>query len=237
MKNLFTSLAVALAINMSAYSVDITINDGYGVGSGWYAATQENQEVEPGNVTGQVWDMEKFELDGNVLTMTGGFNFTNPGGYGGWRPGDLFIDVDGTGGYDFVAVIGGATSTYDVYNLVIANVEDVYYSQNALSTPWRYKNNGSLITSNESILYGSYSDVEGLHYTAELDLTWLTPYLSLDGATVTLHNTMECGNDNLIGQYFVGGDSYVTPVPESSNVLLVLGLGLGILITYKKSQV
>lgn len=220
----------ALSLNMVAYSVDITINDGYGVGSGWYAATQENQEVEPNTVAGQVWDMEKFELDGNVLTMTGGFNFTNPGGYGGWRPGDLFIDVDGTGGYDYVAVVGNAGATYDVYSLLLANVNNVYYAQNSLSNPWRYKDGGTLISLGESVVYGSYSDIEGIHYTMELDLTWLTPYLSLDGATVTLHNTMECGNDNLMGQYVV------TPVPETNNGLTMLGLGIGMLCLYRSRK-
>ena len=209
-----------LSFNLAAYPMNVTINDGYGTGTGWYSANQENQEVEPNTATGQVWDMESFFINDNILTMTGGYNFTNPNGYGGFRPGDLFFDTDGAGYYDYVAVIGYATSTYDVYAIDDdVDIYSVYFSQNTLSDPWRYKSGGTLISSGELALYGSYVSSEGTHYTLDIDLSWLNPYLN-NGDIVTLHNTMECGNDNLMGQYVAS-----VRLPESGNMLAMIGIG------------
>lgn len=210
MKHLYIFLTI-LVFSISAYAIDVTINDGIGNGSGWYSANRENNETEPGTITSQLWDMEQYDLTGNILKITGGYNFTSPSGYGGFRPGDLFIDVDGVGYYDYVAVIGNAPLTYDVYAIGDdVEVYNVHYSQNYFSNPWRYKDGGNLIESTLSVYYGSYSDVEGVHYTADLDMTWLHSSLN-DGSTVTLYNTMECGNDRLIGQY-----QFVNTIPEGS---------------------
>lgn len=216
-------MAIVLTIGLSGYSANITINDGVGIGtSGWWAISYENNEVEPNTVSGQEWDMERFDLTSTTLTITSGFNITNPNGYGGFKPGDLFIDVNG-GGYDFVAVIGNSLSTFKVYTL--GTTYDVFYAQNAAANPWRYKNGGALVEANKSISYSSYSDAEGLHYTASLDWTWLTSYV-VGGTTVKLHTTMECGNDNLLGQYIVPDNRNV--VPEGS-VMLPASMCLGII--------
>lgn len=225
-----------LSFSMVAYPLNITINDGIGTGTGWFSANRENQEVEPNTITGQEWDMESFHLNGNVLTMTGGFNFTSPSGYGGFKPGDLFIDTDSSGYYDYVAVIGYASATYDVYSINdYVNIYEVYYAQNTYSNPWRYKSGGTLISSGETALYSSYADSEGIHYTLDINLSWLESYLN-EGDIVTLHNTMECGNDNLMGQFFAEllppGDSNV--VPESGNSLIMIGLGVVVLFTSRK---
>lgn len=226
MKKLYRILTLLMALTcFSAYSINITINDGSGPGSGWYSPNYENQEVEPNCVTGQVWDMESFKLTGNTLVMTGGYNFTIPTGYGGYRPGDIFFDVNG-GGYDYVAVIGNASSTYNVYSL--GNTYDVYHAQNSLSNPWRYKDGGSALVVNENISYGSFNDVEGTHYTATLDLSWLDPVVS-PGYTVKVHNTMECGNDNLLGQYVVG-----TTVPDKNNAIALFGISTLCIYTVKR---
>lgn len=222
-------LMAVLSFAMTAYSLDVTINDGVGSGTGWYSANRENQEVEPNTTSGQVWDMERFVLNGNNLTMTGGFNFTSPGGYGGFRPGDLFIDTDSFGYYDYVAVIGYATSTYDVYAIEDdVDIYSVHFPQNAFSDPWRYKSGGTLISSGELALYGSYASAEGTHYTLDIDLSWLNPYLN-NGDIVTLHNTMECGNDNLMGQYVAD-----IHLPESGNMLAMIGIGFAALLLSRK---
>lgn len=229
MKKLYIMLMALYSMSMASYSLNITINDGSGVGNDWYSANRENNEVEPNTVAGQVWDMERFDLNGNILTMTGGFNFTNPAGYGGFRPGDLFFDVDGAGYYDYVAVVGFANSTYEVYYLGDdADVHNVYYAQNVLSNPWRYKDGGTLISSSEPVTYGSYTDGEGVHYTMDIDLSWLQPFLSA-GSIVTLHNTMECGNDNLMGQFIV-------PVSDTSNILSIFGMGIGCLHWFRRDK-
>lgn len=232
MKNLYNVAAVAasLVFGISAYAGNITINDGAGNGSGWYSATRENNEVEPGTVGAQVWDLESFDKTGQTLTMTGGYNFTNPAGYGGFRPGDLFIDVDGTGFYDYVAVIGNANTSYDIYSLNNSlNTYDVYYAQNVFSNPWRYKSGGTLISSNNTATYGSYSDFEGTHYTVGVDISWLDSSLP-NGSVVTFHNTMECGNDNLLGQYTTRS------VPDAGGTGVMFGMGMLLIGAYRQMR-
>lgn len=224
MKYLYSLLTI-FVISIQCYAINITINDGIGSGSEWYSANRENDEIEPGTVTSQLWDMEQYDLNGNVLKITGGYNFTSPSGYGGFRPGDLFIDIDSNGSYDYVAIIGNVPLTYDVYAINSSSeVYNVYYSQNYFSNPWRYKSGGTLIETDQSIFYGYYNDSEGIHYTANLDFTWLHSLLN-DNTTITLHNTMECGNDILMGRY----SSYT--VPEGSSVWIFFILGSSILFS------
>lgn len=221
-------MAAAILMAMPTVSgLDITVNDGVGVGSGWYAANRENQEVEPNTITGQVWDMESFEIDHNAqsLIMTGGYNFTNPAGLDGFRPGDLFIDING-GSYDYVAVIGNAPSSYNVYTL--GSTFGVFYGQNSLSNPWRYDTGGSLVAVNKSITYSSFVDGEGTHYQANIDIAWLLNSVP-NGSTIKFHNTMECGNDNLIGQYTLYRD-----VPEASDSQYLFGIGILCMMGYRK---
>lgn len=58
------------------FGSNITIWDRLGTGTGYYGA-QEDNEVEPGNATGQAWDLEGFFLRGNQLTIVGGFDFVH----------------------------------------------------------------------------------------------------------------------------------------------------------------
>ncbi len=86
-----------------AGTVNITIADeSYSHPSGWYGGPyQEDQEVEPRNLTGQEWDLEGVFFDeiNSDLSMVGGYDFVN--GVSGRRasPGDLFIDVTGDAHY------------------------------------------------------------------------------------------------------------------------------------------
>ena len=84
----------------SALATNITILDGNANSeTGWYGKG-EDQEVEPGMVANQNWDMEGFFLDGLTLTIVGGFDFIN-GVVGNqdsgvdrkWTSGDIFIDT------------------------------------------------------------------------------------------------------------------------------------------------
>lgn len=200
-------------------AADITIYDGSSVGTGWYSS-RENNETEPNTITSQQWDMEAFYLSGMNLTMQGGYNFTTPAGYDGWRPGDLFIDVGGF--FKFVAVIGNAPLTYDVY--LFGNTYSVYYAQNALSNPWRYEDGGILVSTWNHISYSSFTDSEGMHYTANLNISWVSAFLLPNPTLVTFHNTMECGNDNLLG----ATTFYIPPVPEGNSIIPVMFSFLGI---------
>ena len=94
---LFSTAAFALSLSnqITIYDQKSNGNANYGMG--------EDQEVEPGMVWNQQWDLEGFFLKGNTLSMVGGFNFKT-GGYDRyrdryWGSGDIFFDVDGTPQY------------------------------------------------------------------------------------------------------------------------------------------
>lgn len=50
-----------------AYGANITISDESATGSGWYGP-QEDQEVQPGCITGQVWDLGWLSLGTTFTT-------------------------------------------------------------------------------------------------------------------------------------------------------------------------
>ncbi len=62
-----------IAGNAMAFGLEITIFDGNKGGSrNWWKYEREDQEVEPGMVDRQKWDLEGFFLDDTLLTMVGG---------------------------------------------------------------------------------------------------------------------------------------------------------------------
>lgn len=176
-----------LGFSGTVYADNITIFDGTSDGTGWYG-TQEDNEVEPGMVYNQSWDLEGFFLEGTELSMVGGFNFI--GGNGGIHSGDIFIDTDGqygrnygpestddgvntivdsTFGYEYVFDIDFAGETYHLRDLTADNENeftvDVSVAQNGNNTPigsnpWRYSHNSN---SEENIMAtGTYSFASGL---------------------------------------------------------------------------
>ena len=164
-----TLVALSVLTWGGAYGANITISDESGTGSGWYGA-QEDQEVQPGCITGQVWDLEAFDLTGSTLTMVGGYDFVH--GVSGYNAsaGDIFIDVDGDAqygagahkpanyspsqivqdlfGYDYVIDLNFATMTYSVINLnapgpPVELLTTVSEQINDASNPWRYLSGGT----------------------------------------------------------------------------------------------
>jgi len=217
---------------------NITIFDNYSSSAtGWHGA-QEDNEVEPGMVANQGWDLEGFFQDGNILSLVGGFNFML--GNGGVMSGDVFIDVDGppvygkdsragsngnysvsnTYGYDFVFDLDLGNMSYRVFNIdATTELQTAYYVQNEGSSPWQYDAGDKVAIADGSLefiesLTDSVTGFSGLsHYALTgLDLSFLG-----HGNNFYSHFTMGCGNDNLMGQG--------TTVPEPSTVLL-LGSGL-----------
>lgn len=246
-----TCVGCLLAFQM-AYAVNITIwdQDSNGTTTGWYKGPSsgdpiaENQEVEPGNVTDQVWDMEAFHWQGNTLSIVGGFDFFNGVSGAGdsrsgtdrmWTTGDIFIDVDGKHsdynhtanavqdingnlGYEYAIRFDG--TGYKVVPLASDVVlQTVYFDSNTpFSNPWKVKatlESETYQTLNYPQNPSTWTDSEGKHYQLDFDLSSIVGDFQ-DGTF--FHYTMECGNDRLTGR--------ITSVPDPASTLALLGLGL-----------
>lgn len=236
------SSGTAVAIPLGA---NITISDGNFTGTNGYSNREDNEtETNPDTVQAQVWDLEGMFLQGRTLTIVGGFDFKNGSADGGhtYRSGDIFVDVTGdavygqaanggsgrnglvtaTFGYEYAFDLDFSTMTFDVVELdldtKVQRVTDV-----PSSNPWRYDSGGTPLLSDLPFSYFSGltgADVDGLqgwkgddrHYAISLELPSI-----LNGMNSTLHYTIECGNDNLMGQVHV-------PDPASTALLLAFGV-------------
>jgi hypothetical protein len=100
--SVIATIALTAAGGASATLMNITIPDLHSSTSGWYG-TQEDNEVEPGCITGQIWDLEAFylNLSDHTLRMAGGWDFqkgeVHDPTYGYYidPTGDIMIDVNG----------------------------------------------------------------------------------------------------------------------------------------------
>ena len=145
---------------------------------------------------------------------------------------DGIFEVKNTFGYEFVLDLSEDMTSYSIYRLTSASVvKTAYYQQNQGSSPWQYATGGELIGSlnagtitYETGLTDAETGFKGdsnntpTHNAVTVDLAFLSDRNLTKGyqltSTFTLHYTMGCGNDNLMGKY-------VAPVPEPSTILLI----------------
>lgn len=222
---------------------NITLFDGIkGGSSSWTNTSAEDNEVEPGALAGDAWDLEGFFLndgtgaDTNELALVGSFDLANGENYGGntYHSGDIFVDTDMDNGYyEYVMDLNfdlnnpGENSTYTVYE----NTEDnpISFSgpqlpgpEETKNSPWIYTGGGVPITNFENIAlkyktFANDSEVGG-EITGN---TWHNAAfvnLSFLGGSNSfgLFNTMECANDVISG-----GGSTSSAVPEPASIFLI----------------
>ena len=232
---LFLPFAFIMAVNSTVFALPLelgknitTLDLSYSSENSWYGE-QEDQEVEPGMEGKQKWDLEGFFLNGNILTLVGGYNFEK--GYEGIESGDLFFDTDilnkknnnnknknknksnKTNVYDYVFDLDeiDGNYTYNIYKLD-KNSELIPSSvrANSESDPWRYDSkkstNPKKIGDTLTFDYRSNltdADVDGMkggtHYAMSFDLSSFAGLFDSKPFDFNLHYTMGCGNDNILG--------------------------------------
>jgi len=169
---------------------DITIPDGVTATDSqhWWDRTDEDQEVEPGDVRAQEWDLEAFLYDKgtNTLTAVGGFDFLEGQDYNDlhFDAGDIFIDTQpivanppgadlsnttNVYGYNYVLDMDYDSGSYDIYRLDSGDgVSTVFYPQNNESNPYRYVDGGEEIGSGDITSLGT-GDITSIVSTLGLE--------------------------------------------------------------------
>jgi hypothetical protein len=149
--------------------------------------------------------------------------------------------------YDYVLDICWELGTYKLIELSDTSVlKGTWYGSqwNVASNPWVYVSGGQTINSgNIAAAYGGAKNGNGLytgatfsdtgfsgmgsdnnHYVATFDISAIPN--TAPGIEAVFHNTMECGNDNLIGKAAL--------VPEPSTLILIITGFMGVGLVRRK---
>ncbi|MBI5588816.1 MAG: PEP-CTERM sorting domain-containing protein [Deltaproteobacteria bacterium] len=227
MKKLILGLTVAAVMLISTTASAITVDGNFSLAewNGYYA---NDDGVGPGGYVGPAYGGQSFDAEylGLYLDNSGklyfglqtGFNLASgvtTGGYH-YNPGDLALEVNGDGVYDYAIrfSISGGVPTYTLYQ--VSTWQNVMYSQFGISDPFKYATGSSVPTTFTGAygtgVFANNSD-GGTSYVLEgsLDLSSLSLY---NGGNLTLHWTMECGND------------YINKTIPEPGTIFLLGSGL-----------
>ena len=238
-----------------AMAMNITIPDNANpsLGSQGVGQAREDEEWEVSTRL-QAYDMEAFLLEGNILSMVGGYNMHNTA----WPAGDIFIDVNGGAqygvsipqdspfndpdvnviennrmGYEYVIKMGLAHEVgagqyqYKVYQLTDdSDLLTVAPVQNYWSSPWRLDERSAIELTNAG---GIFSILGGL---SDLDVG----FLGDDGGAPSHYITtgfdlsfLEQQDQSLNLVHFTmkcGNDSLIGKVPDGGMTLALLGFAL-----------
>lgn len=134
-------------------------------------------------------------------------------------------------GWDYVLDLNFVTMTYNVIALTAQSMVN-RGTDVASSNPWTYQSGGSAVNGYQNMaltytpnLTNAFTGFQGdstnttgwstgtndLHYALSVNLAFLA------GQDAIFHYTMECGNDNLMGQ---------AHVPDTGSTTVLIGLGL-----------
>ena len=251
---LVSAAAAALPAFAHPFGTNITISDKNYAGSGWYS-NREDQETEtnPNTVTSQAWDLEGMFLDGQTLTLVGGYDFKNGvlANNKLYRSGDIFVDINGDAkygqaangasgtkgtvansfGWDYVLDLNFTTMTYNVIALTAQSLVN-RGTDVASSNPWTYQSGGTALAGYQNLsltyLSGLTNAYTGFLGDSSNTTSWSTH-------TNDQHYALSVNLAFLAGQDAVfhytmecGNDNLMgtAHVPDSGSSAILLGLGL-----------
>lgn len=219
-------LAIAAGSTFAGY-VDITSYDG-NIGQ-VPNGILEDQELESGSASDQVYDLEAFIYDYGTqkLGMVGGYNFNHVNtGWGDINGGDIFIDYEQDNSWDYAIDLDFNGNIYTVYQVNEDNLVPTPWGR-PFADPFEYNPGDDAVVlasgnfvyeenlSNEQVGFlGDELDEDGNSITnTHYRVTGLDLSTVLGDEAFFAHYTMTCGNDFMVAS-----------VPEPA-MLSLLGIG------------